>query len=87
MGMYDDIKAPKVRCPDCKEYLTGFQSKDGPCEKAILDYTEVDNFYAACDDCKTWVEFVSHKAIYEHVHLAFEETSQIDGYLMHYEII
>ena len=46
MGLYDDIKIDQeVRCDNCNQILTGFQSKDGDCALITLDYWKVDNFY------------------------------------------
>jgi len=60
MGMYDDISTPPVQCPSCGETSAsedwGWQSKDGPCELAILQFWEVDNFYGSCPKCSTWVD-------------------------------
>ncbi len=56
MGMYDDIKF-KIPCPVCGKQVSNFQSKDGRRMLATLDYWEVNNFYAFCDNCDTWVEY------------------------------
>lgn len=56
MGMYDDIKY-EMDCPKCGAKVTGFQSKDGPCCFATLEFWEVDNFYSHCGECGTWIEF------------------------------
>ncbi len=58
MGMFDYIDF-KTECPKCGEKVTGFQSKDGPCQLETLNYWEIDNFYAACDneDCDAWIEY------------------------------
>jgi len=56
MGMFDYIVTPDVKCPGCKEPLSGFQSKDGPCGLDTLSHTEVDNFYTHCK-CGFWIQF------------------------------
>lgn len=59
MGMFDSIVPSEehVPCPKCGAHLSGFQSKDGPCELKELKPYEVDNFYTGCSECGTWVEF------------------------------
>ncbi|GAG59809.1 unnamed protein product [marine sediment metagenome] len=56
MGMFDSIKY-EMKCPKCGHKINSFQSKDGCCQLYNLNYWEVDNFYALCENCKTWVEF------------------------------
>jgi len=56
MGMYDKIKY-EMDCPTCGVRVTGFQSKDKDCKLATLEFWEVDNFYALCPKCSTWIEF------------------------------
>ena len=54
--MFDWIKF-KCKCPKCKKEMNDFQSKDGECLMNKLDWRMVDNFYAICSNCETWVEF------------------------------
>lgn len=56
MGMYDNV-IYKTECPDCKEPLSEFQSKDGPCALVTLEPKDVQNFYTSCPKCGVWVEF------------------------------
>ena len=56
MGMYDDIKF-EIKCPNCKNKMDNFQSKNGPCIMIELNFYQVDRFYASCLNCNTWVEF------------------------------
>ena len=56
MGMYDNINF-KIECPRCKKEIQGFQSKDGHCVMETLEFYEVNNFYASCSNCRTWIEF------------------------------
>lgn len=44
-------------CPMCGTEVSNFQSKDGPCLLATLEWSQVQNFYAICDNCDTWIEF------------------------------
>ena len=54
--MYDDIRF-EMECPNCKEKVNNFQSKDGECGMHLLEFWEVNNFYAPCHNCNTWIEF------------------------------
>lgn len=56
MGMYDDVEF-EMNCPKCGSKVDGFQSKDGLCMLATLDFWEVNNFYSHCSKCKAWIEF------------------------------
>ena len=60
MGMFDYIKY-EMDCPKCGNKLNKFQSKDGLCCLARLEYWEVDNFYAFCQ-CGACVEFTRKEA-------------------------
>jgi len=55
--MFDYVKH-EMDCPKCGAKITGFQSTDGPCVLAELEYWEVDNFYSSCHNCDVWVEFI-----------------------------
>ena len=56
MGIYDDVKF-EMECPNCKNKVNDFQSKDGACRMHTLDFWEVNNFYSSCPHCNTWIEF------------------------------
>jgi len=56
MGMFDYIKF-EIECPVCKEKVKDFQSKYGPCILKTLEFWEVNNFYASCPKCNSWIEF------------------------------
>jgi hypothetical protein len=56
MGMFDDIKY-ELDCPACGTHLSGFQSKDGPCEMLLLEPREVEHFYNSCPGCNAWIDF------------------------------
>jgi len=56
MGMYDNINF-EMPCPNCKTKIEYFQSKSGSCLMNTLEFWEVENFYAGCSYCNTWVEF------------------------------
>lgn len=68
MGMFDDITdVPAMNCRKCGKPITGWQSKDGPCELEKLPYWEVRNFYTFCHTvvsedpkhryCGEWYEY------------------------------
>ena len=54
MGMFDYVKY-EAECPECGTPLTGWQSKDGPCELAELEPWQVKQFYTECTSCLTWL--------------------------------
>ena len=54
--MFDDIKL-EIDCPRCGTKVGNFQSKDGPCLMATLDFWEVNYFYSSCPKCKVWIKF------------------------------
>ena len=56
MGMYDHINF-EDKCPDCGEKVINFQSKNGPCLMAELEFWEVNNFYSWCTKCDIWIEY------------------------------
>ena len=56
MGMFDWIKL-EIDCPVCGAKVNRFQSKDGPCILAELEFYELGNFYDICDGCGTRIEF------------------------------
>ena len=56
MGMYDCVKY-KMDCPECGKKLDSFQSKDGKCMLAQIEFWEVNNFYDLCGNCGAWIEF------------------------------
>ena len=56
MGLFDDIDF-EIECPNCKTKMDDFQSKDGQCLMHTLKFWEVNNFYAGCPECNTWVEY------------------------------
>lgn len=53
MGMFDYIKY-KAPCRKCGFILTEWQSKDGECELATLEPSQVETFYGICPQCETW---------------------------------
>ena len=56
MGMFDWVNYA-MPCPQCGVIVDEFQSKGGPCGMETIDFWEVDNFYAFCDQCGAWIEF------------------------------
>ena len=58
MGMFDWVKAPEsLTCRKCDGPLTGFQSKDGPCQLEEIPAEQVEYFYTSCKACDEWNEF------------------------------
>lgn len=55
MGMFDNVNFT-MKCPECGEDMTDFQSKDGHCTLTLLEIEEVDNFYTSCYECGCWVD-------------------------------
>jgi hypothetical protein len=60
MGMFDNVEY-ETQCPSCNQPLSGFQSKDGPCELLYLKPEDVNTFYTSCKACGTWVEFKTER--------------------------
>ena len=65
MGMFDYIEH-EANCRKCGEHLTGFQSKDGPCDLNTLRPEEVDSFYTNCSKCGERHDFTVSKTIILH---------------------
>ena len=59
MGMFDWINF-EMDCPKCGKRVKDFQSKDSDCMFNLVAPDEVDNFYASCPGCLTWIEFCRH---------------------------
>lgn len=62
MGMFDNVDY-KMKCLRCGAPVERFQSQDGPCCLATLDYLDVNNFYSHCPKCEAWIEFTRKKAL------------------------
>ena len=56
MGLFDYIRF-EIECPSCKNKIKDFQSKDGECYMYVLEFWEVNNFYARCSFCGTWIDY------------------------------
>lgn len=56
MGMFDYVDF-EANCPICGNYLTEWQSKDGPCGMMEIPVTAVDQFYTSCKRCGTWIHY------------------------------
>ncbi|MCK9429494.1 MAG: hypothetical protein M0R17_05780 [Candidatus Omnitrophica bacterium] len=56
MGMFDYVNL-RIRCPICKSFIDGFQTKDSHCIMNIVEVEEINNFYAHCSKCHSWIEF------------------------------
>ena len=62
MGMFDYVVGvPEVVC-ECGANVTGWQSKDGPCELAKVHFTRVGRFYTSCESCDRLHEFYDSAA-------------------------
>jgi len=57
MGMFDYINIG-IECPECKNKVNDFQSKDGPCSLLTLDLWEIDHCYCLCGNCGSWIDLV-----------------------------
>ena len=56
MGMFDYVKF-ECECPECREPLSGFQSKDGDCVLETVEPEKVRRWYTSCPACKHWIEY------------------------------
>lgn len=71
MGMFDYVNHAMF-CPVCNHVVAGFQSKDRGSTLSVVEFWEVENFYASCNNCHAWIEF-------NYIH---KENRQIDDYKM-----
>lgn len=55
MGMYDYVNF-KTKCPNCKELLEDFQTKDYICSMCTTEPENIDRFYCSCS-CGYWIEY------------------------------
>lgn len=62
MGCFDHVKF-STTCPNCNRKVSGFQSKSAECLSDTLEFWQVTNFYATCENCRTWIEFTSKKDV------------------------
>lgn len=76
MGMFDWINI-KIPCPKCGKEITGFQSKDGDCLLACLEFWQVDNFYSYCDHCKATIDFTLKEEVREKIRESVENIRKI----------
>jgi len=60
---YDSINFVEMDCPKCNIPLPleDWQTKDGPRNYSVMEYTSVRNFYTFCGACGTCVEFDKHR--------------------------
>ena len=56
MGMFDDVNF-KMACPTCGHVLDSFQTKDADCDLSTVEPDNITNFYCACRNCGSWIEF------------------------------
>lgn len=64
MGMFDDVRY-SAPCFKCGHTITGWQSKDGPCELLLIEPTEVNDFYGDCRKCGAFNYFKVVKRVVE----------------------
>lgn len=58
MGMFDYVRYECI-CPVCHSKVIGFQSKSGECELKTVEPKSVANFYSACSNCGSWLEYTA----------------------------
>ena len=56
MGMFDYVHF-EMDCPTCGEKVNSFQSKDSNCFMETIEPDTLQNFYAPCRKCQSWIEF------------------------------
>jgi C4-type Zn-finger protein len=56
MGLYNYVNF-ETTCPVCQAMIKQFQTKEGECNMDMVDFNQVNNFYAICPNCQTFVEF------------------------------
>lgn len=57
MGIFNYVDY-EMPCPNCGETVGNFQTKDGDVSMDVVDYWTVNNFYAGCQKCGAWIEFI-----------------------------
>lgn len=64
MGMFDWVTGvPDMRCVQCDEPLSGWQTKDTACTCDEVPYFAARNFYTDCRKCWAWHEFVERPRV------------------------
>jgi len=57
MGLFNFVQI-SIDCPVCKNTIPEFQTKEGKdFPFSLVDFTEVNNFYAICPQCQSFIEF------------------------------
>jgi hypothetical protein len=56
MGIYNLVNF-QINCTVCNTLIRQFQTKEGDTMFTTVEFTEVNNFYAICPYCQSWVEF------------------------------
>jgi len=56
MGMFNWVNL-KIKCPNCGEVVSGFQTKDGELSCTTVEYERVNDFYSDCEKCGCWIQF------------------------------
>lgn len=62
MGMFDEIHDFTMECPQCKEPLNNFQTKDGDPSLEDVSFKTISKFYALCKRCGSFVTFTRKPA-------------------------
>ena len=47
----------EMKCPVCGTQIREFQTKSGECSLSTVNFSTVDNFYAICPHCNSFIEF------------------------------
>lgn len=56
MGIYNTVNF-QINCTHCGFLVKTFQTKEGNCDFRTVDFSTVDNFYAICSNCGSFIEF------------------------------
>jgi hypothetical protein len=56
MGMFNLVNF-EMNCVNCDTKVKEFQTKSGDCSLSTVNFATVDNFYAICPGCNSFIEF------------------------------
>lgn len=57
MGIYNIVKDFELDCPVCQTKISSFQTKGGNGVLDVVSFISVNDFYAVCPNCHTFIEF------------------------------
>ena len=60
MGVYNYVKVPRIKCPECKKFIkahSDWQSKEPNAAMDTVEYWETDEFHENCPHCNKYIEF------------------------------